>query len=336
MAETAGIGTKVRGRKRVDIKQKLLEVAVLIVGEGGYSASSIAKVTSMAGVAHGTFYNYFPSQQDLFDELLPHLGSQLLKQIKTAIGKEGDFWRREEIGFRTFFRFVQTYPQFYRILNEAETFAPAGYHQHIANMVAGYVRAVRRGVAEGALRPLDESQIEVVVYTLLAARNYLCMRYALSGPLPDFVTDTYMQLVRFGLTAQTGSNLAQMRAQPAPAIAREEPELIWNLRRTGELGGEEHFEGAISVGFGTGDIPRETSLVVDLARRIAASSTQNPDAGIRVISFNLTPGTAEAKAFSIVTGKVVDLGNDLRLLHAAADAADGGNILRATCVFRME
>jgi len=45
----------------------LLDAAGEVVGELGYQDASVARITSQAGVAQGTFYNYFNSRQDLFD-----------------------------------------------------------------------------------------------------------------------------------------------------------------------------------------------------------------------------------------------------------------------------
>ncbi|MGE3594128.1 MAG: TetR/AcrR family transcriptional regulator [Dehalococcoidia bacterium] len=51
-----------------------MQAAADVVGEEGYTAASIAKITARAGVAHGTFYSYFDDRQQLFDVLLPFVG----------------------------------------------------------------------------------------------------------------------------------------------------------------------------------------------------------------------------------------------------------------------
>lgn len=315
-----------RERKRAEVKQRLLDAAARIVGDEGYSSSSIARITSMAGVAHGTFYNYFPSQQDLFDELLPNLGNRLLREIRQAIGPEKDFWRREEIGFRTFFRFVQSYPQFYRILNEAETFATKGYQKHIANMVGGYIRAVRRGVAEGTLRGMTENEIEAVVYTLLAARNYLCMRYALTGPLPEFVTDTYMQLIRYGLAANVQQAESADRQLSVPALQTDEIDLVWNVRQVQQTGADIYYEGALAQLMKTGDVASMARLVAEFAGHVLATH-----APVRISSLTLTPGPVEARPFSIVKAKVTDLGTGTWSLQVSSSAAEG-SAFHASCI----
>lgn len=319
------------------VRQELLEAAVNVVGIEGYLSSTIAKITSAAGVAHGTFYNYFESQQELFDELLPHLGKLLLRQITEAIGGERDFWVREEIGFRTFFRFVQTYPQFYRVLNEAEIFAERGYRQHIANMVGGYIRAVRRGIADGVLRPLGDQETEAVVLILLAARNYLCMRYALTGPLPDFITATYMELVRGGLASGASAMAVPSTVLRDDHKPSRQPGAIWNV---GRLGGADEARivvtGAVASGFAASNLMEATSAFAEFSRMAVALITEAPDATVEVVGLSATMAGNAASAFSPIRAEIVPVGSDAWTLQIAvadlggATAAFGTSMVRIT------
>ena len=66
---------KTRAQKSVEARAALLQAAAEIVGEYGYADASITRITQRANLAQGTFYNYFASRQDIFDELLPVLGA---------------------------------------------------------------------------------------------------------------------------------------------------------------------------------------------------------------------------------------------------------------------
>src|SRR5690606_3524671 len=142
-----------------------------------YANASVAKITALAEIAQGTFYNYFASQQDLFDHLLPELGGEVLGFIRKRLANETDSLRREDIGFRAYFDFLAQPPEFYRILNEAETFTPKAVHDNMRNMAEGYMRALSRSHAKGELPGFEPRELEVIVYTLRAARNYLSYRY---------------------------------------------------------------------------------------------------------------------------------------------------------------
>ncbi len=188
-------------------RQRLFDAALKVVGELGYSGSSIAKITERAKVAQGTFYNYFSSQQDLFDQLLPHLGNQLLDEIRVRLQGRTESYEREEIGFRAYFDFLAHNPEFERIYAEAEIFTPQGFHQHVENIARGYMRAFRHSQRNGQLPHYTERELEAVTHILLGARNFLSKRYmssthgtATAAPLADWVVRAYMKFMRYGLT----------------------------------------------------------------------------------------------------------------------------------------
>src|SRR5688572_10092155 len=135
-------GRRRRADRAIETRRKLIDAAAKVVGAEGYANASVAKITALAEIAQGTFYNYFASQQDLFDHLLPELGTELLDFIRQRIAGESGSFEREQTGFRAFFDFLAERPEFYRILNEAETFAPKAYHDHMRNMADGYMRAL--------------------------------------------------------------------------------------------------------------------------------------------------------------------------------------------------
>lgn len=192
-----------RADKLLETRRKLIDAAAKVVGAEGYANASVAKITALANVAQGTFYNYFASQQDLFDHLLPELGGQLLDFIRERVAGVTESLEREKIGFRAFFDFLARRPEFYRILNEAETFSPKAFHEHMKNMAEGYLRAMNRSRTKGELAGFERRELEVIVFTLLAARNYISYRFlhrdGFAGPPPDWVTRAYMKLIMGGM-----------------------------------------------------------------------------------------------------------------------------------------
>jgi AcrR family transcriptional regulator len=55
----------------LETRNKLLEAAEQVFGDLGFHDASIVKITEAAGVGQGTFYLYFGSKQEIFDELVP-------------------------------------------------------------------------------------------------------------------------------------------------------------------------------------------------------------------------------------------------------------------------
>ena len=63
-------------------RQRLLEAAESVFAELGYHEASIVKITEAAGVAQGTFYLYFTSKKEIFDELVRDLNGRVRHAMK--------------------------------------------------------------------------------------------------------------------------------------------------------------------------------------------------------------------------------------------------------------
>lgn len=172
-----------RGERRLsrDEKAKLTRESLLaagckVVAAEGYASASIAKIAETAGVAQGTFYNYFIDRQALFDELLPYEGVRMLMTIEEAARKSPPGLSRELTRFNEFLRYVADNDGFYRVLYEAEVFAPDAHRIHVANIVSGYRRSLKRGMSAGHVADLTDDQIDCIVYQLLGMRAYSAMQ----------------------------------------------------------------------------------------------------------------------------------------------------------------
>lgn len=181
------------------IREALFKAAVEIVGDIGYQNTSVTMITQRANVAQGTFYNHFASRQDILDKLLPSLGNDMLHHVRKCTQKGATLLEQEELGFRGFFSFLKQNPHFFRILNEAESFAPSAYRTHLELVSGGYVRVFKRAGARGEIRGFKDRELEVIAFVLMAARAYLSWRYVYGeekhGDVPEWVVKTYVKLV---------------------------------------------------------------------------------------------------------------------------------------------
>jgi AcrR family transcriptional regulator len=203
----AGEGSRklTRAEKSQKIKRDLLAAAAKVVGKVGYSNAQVSRITALANVGQGTFYNHFESRQDLFDQLLPTLGGELLDFIRVRAADAPNALEREKRSFKAFFEFLKESPEFYRILYEAEVFAPKAFAAHMERIAGAYVRTLQRDAEQGGIVALDKNALEVLAFTLMGARHYLCMRFARKNGRvvdpPAWVLETYMRLVEQGIAA---------------------------------------------------------------------------------------------------------------------------------------
>jgi AcrR family transcriptional regulator len=209
-AEPAADATaRPQGKSRVErseqIREALLQAAADVVGEKGYAHASITLITQKAGVGQGTFYNYFESRQAILDEIMPAVGRNMMAHIRKEVlaGKGHGFAELEEKAFRGFFSFLEIAPHFFRVLHEADQFAPAGYKQHIDNVFKQYMQFLQRSHDNGESPAYEPRELEVVALILMAARDYLAIHYVYGEggrkELPEWVTQAYMKFVRYGL-----------------------------------------------------------------------------------------------------------------------------------------
>lgn len=74
------IGEERRGRTRT----KLLAAAAQVIAERGERKATIDDFIAAAGVARGTFYNYYPTRQAILDDLWESIGREPFATIQQA------------------------------------------------------------------------------------------------------------------------------------------------------------------------------------------------------------------------------------------------------------
>jgi AcrR family transcriptional regulator len=209
--EQRGLASRPRGpkltraQKSEQIKAALFEAAGKIVAERGYLNAMIQMITARANVANGTFYNYFDSQQDLFDQLLPRLGREMLTFIGERSQGGIDEVDKERRRMLAFFEFLQERPEFYRVLYEAEVFAPAAFEQHMSLVTRRYLALLERAARGGHIKGYSSQELEVIVLILMGARQYMAMAFGAQNggdaELPEWAIGAYIKFIAGGFRA---------------------------------------------------------------------------------------------------------------------------------------
>ena len=190
-----GASGRALSRKGVETRQKLLLAAEQVFGELGYHDASIVKVTEAAGVGQGTFYLYFASKKEIFDELIRDLNRRVRRTMKEASVQGQTRLESELLGFGAYFRFTAEHPALYRIIRQAEFVSPEMLRYHYDKLSQGYVQGLREAMARGETGEIDP---EVSAWALMAAGEMLGMRWILwgDGHVPDHVTAELARIVR--------------------------------------------------------------------------------------------------------------------------------------------
>jgi AcrR family transcriptional regulator len=211
-----------REEKLDDTRRAIYSAAIEVVGEEGYANATIVKIAERAKVATGTFYNYFETRQELFDQLLPVLGERLLAHLRAQLPEEARGSSRELGRIRAYFDFCRRTPGFLRILNEAEVFAPAAYMSHVRRFYESYQRALTRSSRDGELKDFSTEDLDIVVFILFGVRSYLSTMYQYnfidrSTASLERVLAVYEKLLTQGLFRELPPELANPAAGPGVA-----------------------------------------------------------------------------------------------------------------------
>jgi AcrR family transcriptional regulator len=182
-------------------RRRLLEAAEQVFAELGYHDASIVKITEAAGVGQGTFYLYFSSKKEIFDELVLDLNHRVRQAMTEAASRGGSRAERELLGFTAFFRFTAEHPALYRIIRQAEFVSPEMLHRHYDRLTEGYVAGLRQAMDAGEIA---EGDAEVLAWALMGIGELIGMRWILwaeRDELPVEVFDELATIIRRAIGA---------------------------------------------------------------------------------------------------------------------------------------
>jgi AcrR family transcriptional regulator len=191
-----GADGRVLSRKGAQTRARLLEAAEQVFADLGYHDSSIVKITEAAGVAMGTFYLYFASKRDVFDELVRDLNRRVRHAMSEASSQGKTRLEAELLGFGAYFRFTAEHRALYRIIRQAEFVSPEMLRYHYDRLSEGYVEALREAIAKGEVGAIDP---EVTAWALMGMGELIGMRWILwdeGRELPAKVVDEIGRIVR--------------------------------------------------------------------------------------------------------------------------------------------
>jgi AcrR family transcriptional regulator len=207
---------KRRQTKSEQTRQRILIAAAKIVGAIGYAKASVTLITSEAKIASGGFYYYFNTRDDLFDELLPALGQEMIAFISDSI-KDVEWGIEHEVrSFEAYLAYLKKRPEFYRVFSEAYVYAPKAYKKHFTVVIENYVTAFNIQKKKGHVFVKDEEMM-LLVYFLIGIRNYVSQLYMERGAKKDLSPETAVELYRKLIMGEIFRTSTSVEAAPIEA-----------------------------------------------------------------------------------------------------------------------
>jgi AcrR family transcriptional regulator len=184
-------------------RERLLRAMAEIVGELGYEATTVTKVTARARVSTNAFYDFFEDKTACFIALCEELGEELLEQltaIRGAGGEPGDALDALNRGIRAYLRWWPDRPALARAyFVELPAAGPRAVEERdrqyrrfeaILRNIATRARELRPGTA--ALRDVEVMAASVVTRELVADE----VRAGRVGRLPELEGELRYILVK--------------------------------------------------------------------------------------------------------------------------------------------
>jgi len=213
--------------KSLDTRARILAAALEEASRAGLHKASVARIAARAGVAVGNLNYHFGSRGELLRQLMGSLMADLLPRLHAADAADhADFFGRERAGLLVYLDYLRAHPAHVRLASEIRLHEPALYRHAVAGWLQRIAARIRSGIAAGALRPMDATEVSVLAHFMLGASQFLehMIETATSRAYPgdEAVVDAYIGLLRDGL-ARTSGRVATRRLAARPPRTKRSP-----------------------------------------------------------------------------------------------------------------
>jgi AcrR family transcriptional regulator len=222
MPYASGSSPTARQRRKDARPSELLDAALALFVEKGFSATRSEEVAARAGVSKGTLYLYFPSKEDLLKAVIRHTlmadvarGAERVAQAHGATSESlvelmTEWWTSvvaspSSAVFKLVITEVRNFPEigdFY----QREVIEPG--RQLIGDMV-------QRGIDRGEFRPVD---VDSAIHSIVLPMVMLCLHKHSMGAC-GFIDERLTRPAEF-IRQHMDLVLNGLRAAPLPPAAR--------------------------------------------------------------------------------------------------------------------
>lgn len=162
-----------REERSAQIRADLLAAAERLLAGKGVERATISDITSEAGLGFGTFYNYFASKEDLYQELVRNALELLVERIDERCSEAESHDGRLRVFAEEAADFAADHPDLFILLttnHEVHSATVAG----VEGLTKCLERWMQPGFEDGAFQPVD---------TRMAARAIVGMYSLVLRPL---------------------------------------------------------------------------------------------------------------------------------------------------------
>ncbi len=160
-----------RDQTLTSTRDRLLEAAAVEFACEGYTGANINRISTAAGFAKGTVYNYFDSKRALLLALVEEIAAAHVQVISARVVAESRAIRRLEQFFRAGFDFVERYPDRARVVinilyGPDHTFKEEVYQAYMPLFVLLTNGIITAGIEQGDFGPVDLDVASTLIMTI--------------------------------------------------------------------------------------------------------------------------------------------------------------------------
>lgn len=209
-------------RKRERTRRQLLRAAIAVLHERGVAGFAVQHVAAAAGVANGTFYNYFSTREALLEALAAWFVESYCRHIDASYAHVEDGAERMAIGGRRYVLFAAERPEWAGLmLGLMDGGAP------LLERIAPFaLRDLRLGVRQKRFHIVSER----AAMDLIAGTGLQAMRSVLAGAAGRPHASAAATMVLRGLGMDHGE-AAEVARRPLPPLSVELPRMPRTARR---------------------------------------------------------------------------------------------------------
>ena len=176
MEETALILGK-REIQKQQVRERILEEALTLFSERGFEKTTVADIVEQSAIARGTFYNYFPDMNSLFDALIAQLNQQVVEAIQYTRKHTDNLYDYLYGTFKSYFELIGTEQMIqFHIVNQAYI-RQSSYQSDLIKVI---VKNLNRDL---------KSDLKIKAFT--EKYEFLLLSYMLVGSPPELFLATH-------------------------------------------------------------------------------------------------------------------------------------------------
>ncbi|WP_223070453.1 TetR/AcrR family transcriptional regulator [Paenibacillus caui] len=157
----------------IDRRKQIVEAAAKSFSLFGYKATTMDQVAKIANVGKGTIYTFFTNKEELFDEILHNVITEMKTVVLREIRDDQPFFDKLYKGLDAMLDFRSEHELLVKLSQEVREFGTLQAQeamQRIENVILDYMeRQVIQAVDQGEMIPADPKIVSFVILKLYIA-----------------------------------------------------------------------------------------------------------------------------------------------------------------------